>query len=77
MKQAKFALVATTVLAVVGGVTALRGDGTTTIYTKVSNTIISCTKLSGTGYITGLGVLTSFATVPGICSFKYYISKQE
>ncbi|RFS20734.1 hypothetical protein DVR12_19445 [Chitinophaga silvatica] len=78
MKQAKFALAATAVLAVIGGAVAFKGETSRTIYTKATPTATSCTVYLGTGYISGAGTLYSFASnVAGPCVNKVLISKQE
>jgi hypothetical protein len=67
MKQAKFALTATAVIAVIGGAVAFKSRSTATpIYTKQNNT---CTSLQ-TSYQTGVGaILFSFATKPSaVCT---------
>ncbi|RFS20732.1 hypothetical protein DVR12_19435 [Chitinophaga silvatica] len=78
MKQAKFALAATTVLAIIGGAIAFKGETTKTIYTKANNATTYCSVLLGTGFITGVGTMYSFASVvAGSCNYKLFISKLE
>ena len=79
MKQAKFALAATAVLAVIGGAVAFKSQDSRAVYTKSTTSTSFCNSLLGTGYISAsTGVLLSFATsAPKVCNIRTVITKAE